>query len=105
MRGLGSGRHELREVDSAAMSLEQAKAGQSDLLQLVVTTHGGLERFQRAREITVAMHGSGAVVRGKRLGRIPGNIEVRCDTREQSAVVTPYPVKESVGFSPARRCV
>jgi hypothetical protein len=78
-------------TDNGVTNPGDIRTGRVDLLQLVLDAHGDLERFQRAKEITVAMHGSGTVVRGKRWGRIPGHIQVRCDTHEQRSVVSPFP--------------
>lgn len=66
-------------------------SSEGDLLQLILDAQGGLDRFQNADAITVRMHGSGAVVRGKRWGRIPGDIQVECATHEQRSVVSPFP--------------
>jgi hypothetical protein len=84
------------------MLLASRLVSAGDLLQLALAAQGGVERFQRAREITVDMHGSGAVVRGKRWGRIPGHIQVRCDTREQRSVISPFPSEGKRGvFTPS----
>jgi hypothetical protein len=61
------------------------------LLEFVIDAHGGLERFQRADEITIQMDGRGAVVRSKRWGRVPGHIEISCATSEQRSTITPFP--------------
>lgn len=67
----------------------QGSAG--ELLELALVGAGGADRLRDAEEISVSLHGSGTAIRSKRFGRIPGHFEVRCSTREQRAVVSPYP--------------
>src|SRR4051812_6789713 len=61
------------------------------LLELALAGHGGLERFARASEVAVDMHGAGLVVRAKRFGWVPGDVRVTIATDRQRTVVSPYP--------------
>jgi hypothetical protein len=62
----------------------------SDLLERAIAAHGG-ERFDRATEIVIRARAGGLAQRSKRFGRVIGDFEVRCSTREQRSVLSDYP--------------
>src|SRR4051794_30006965 len=73
-----------------ADSTNRQSAG-GELLELALAAVGGVKLFRSAREISVALHGSGTAIRSKRFGWIPGEIIVTCSTQEQRTVVSPFP--------------
>ena len=75
-----------------ARSIEQARQGRAgELLELALEGAGGGALFRQAKEISVSLHGAGTAIRSKRFGWIPGEFEVRCSTREQRTVLSPFP--------------
>jgi hypothetical protein len=88
-------------ADGLATTGERQGGAGAELLDLALHGAGGLEPFRAAREISVAMHGSGTAIRSKRFGWIPGEIEARCSTQEQRTVISPFPKQGQRGvFTP-----
>jgi hypothetical protein len=75
-----------------ATSIEQARQGTGgELVEMALAGAGGVDLFRQAGEISVSLYGSGTAIRSKRFGWVPGEFEVRCSTREQRTVLSPFP--------------
>jgi hypothetical protein len=66
-----------------------AGVSSTDLLELALEAHGR-ERFERASEIVIRGWAGGLAPRSKR-GRVLGEFEARCSTREQRTEFASYP--------------
>jgi len=63
----------------------------SSLLEHVITAHGGLERWQSARELTVQHSSGGFAFAAKFQGRTLSTHMARVSTEVERTVFTPYP--------------
>jgi hypothetical protein len=93
-------------ADGMRGSVQGEKTAADGLLELALRAVGGKELFDQARQIAVTLHGSGTAVRSKRLGWIPGEIEVRCSVDEQRTTISPFPKQGQHGvFTGSAVCI